>query len=158
MAFVKRHGTITIQDGGGTALYALTAVDIGTFSATGMEEGQRAAVPILNRSQFAGYVEGDDTPVNIGFSCRAPRATFTKSDEDRLLDIVYKTGVQSSATNDNPIATGPMSYRLKIEYTDGVATASITFGDVRLVADIDESGETVVINFSGTGYGVPTRV
>lgn len=158
MAFVKRHGTITFIDGGGTNLYALTAIDIGTFSATGHEEGQRAGVPILNRGSFAGYVEGDDTPLSISLSCRAARATFTKADEDRLLDIIYKTGNQSSATTDNPIATGPWALRMKIEYTDGTATASLTYKKLRLTADVDESGDTVVINISGTAYGAPTVV
>jgi len=160
MSFVKRQGTITFLDGAGTPaeFFSCGTDDIGDLSASDMQHLQRAAIAVINRCGFKGYVFGDDQPLSLSFTFRPPIGTFTKSDSDRILDVVYKSGLQGTApvTTDNPIAGGPFSFKVKITYTDGTTTASILFHQCHVTASIEESGDTLMIKLSFTSYGVPT--
>lgn len=160
MSFVKRQGTIAFLDGAGSPaeFFSCGTDDIGDLSASDLMHLQRQAIAIINRGGFKGYVFGDDQPISLSFTYRPPIQTFTKSDADRILDVVYKTGLQGSApvTTDNPIAGGPFSFKVKITYTDGTTTASILFSQCHVTASLDESGDTLQIKLSFTSYGVPT--
>jgi len=149
--FTKKHASIILEEGGGTAI--ATFEDVGDFSVSGLQENSAAAVRILNRGSFEGYVEGDDEEITGSFSVRIARETLTDNSNFRPLDAVFGTGSIAALTTDNPIADGPRSYEMIYSITDGTASAAITFTNVRLSASIDESGDTLMLQISFTAAG-----
>ena len=156
MSFTKRHGTLTLYDGTPTEIAALA--DVGDFTFGDVQEGGRAAVAIMNRGQFAGYVEGDDVPIPISFSHRVKRESFYAAAAYRFFDALRKTGNSASDVSDNDIATGPMAWQLKYAATDGTNTGSIIFLQVRLAVSFVEDGETLMWNVTGQALSLGTVV
>lgn len=154
MAFTKRLATLALYDG--TPTLIATLADVGDFTFGDVQEGQRAAVPIMNRGIFAGYVEGDDVPVPVSFSHRVKRETFTAAGAYRFFDAIRKLGDSASDVSDNAIATGPMAWQLKYNVSDGTNTAAQIFTQCRLVASFSEDGDTLMWSVSGTALDLGT--
>lgn len=151
MAFTKRHGTVALLDSGGTTIQTFT--DVGDFTLDGIEEGNRASVPIFNRDAYAGDVEGQDTPHTGSFSYRIARESLTEAAADRPLDAIIDDGNHDPISTDNPIATGPTLVQVKYTLSDGTNSASVTVPQCRVKLSIDESGETLMGRVEFVGHG-----
>ena len=158
MSFTKRQGSIIFIDGTPSTFFSCGTDDIGDASVGNLQQAAVNAVALLNRGQYKGRVNGEDAPISFSFSYRPPIETFTKSDADRILDAIMATAHTSSYVTTNPIATGPREHSIKLSYTDGTTTASITLTHCRTIATLDESGDSLVIKIEVESYGIPTRV
>lgn len=159
MSFTKRQGVIEAYDGTGTPVkfFECGSDDIGDASIGNIQQGAAAAIALLNRGVYKGRVKGDDQPISFSFTYRPPIQTFTKSDADRILDVILWTGNQASTpVSTNPITTGPKTSSWKLIYTDGTTTASITLTHCFAKASIDESGDSLAIKIEIESYGTPT--
>lgn len=158
MSFTNRQGSIEFIDGTPTTFFSCGTNDLGDASVGNIQQAAADAIALINRGGYKGRVKGADAPISFSFTYRPPIETFTKSDADRILDAVMGTGHLSSLVSTNPIATGPKEFSVKLSYTDGTTTASITLTHCYLIASIDESGDSLVVKIEVESYGTPTRV
>lgn len=152
MAWVKKRAAVKIYDGADVLVY--TFDDVGDFSISGLEEGDQEAVEFKNRDRHGGWVEGPDVEHQISFSFRPERLSYSHPTVKRPIDVILANGAAAGFVNCNPVTTGPFTWRVVSEVTDGVVTAAAALADTRLSATLDESGETFICQVSGRGYGL----
>lgn len=157
MSFTNRQGSIEFIDGTPTTYFSCGTNDLGDASIGNLQQAAADAIALINRGGYKGRVKGADAPISFSFSYRPPIETFTKSDADRILDVIMWSGNQASGlVSTNPISTGPKTCSIKLAYTDGAITASITLTHCHTVASIDESGDSLIVKIEVESYGTPT--
>lgn len=149
--WTKRHGSITILDGAGTPkTYVNDDLEVGDFSASNLQDGNFGIVAVKARGAFQGAEHADDQEIGGSFTINLKREAITHASNDRIFDIVNKSGGWASATTVNPGGTEVWMVDIKYQYSDGTTTTSLTYNTCRLVADFDESGDvdTFRVNFT----------
>jgi hypothetical protein len=150
----KKQGTIAITAGSDT----FTFDDVGDFKASPLIEGNRDRVVVRHRGAIKSVEYGDEVEQSGSFSFSMPRQDFTDS-SGRVLDAILMTGAYSGGTSQNFVTVdAPKLWSMKVQYTDGTTTASITFPRTSLSCDIDESGDVIIGSVSWTSYGTPVLV
>lgn len=135
----KGRWTVAIKDGAVTPLSS-TITDAGDFKFDGIEAGGRSLVAVYERHNYAGSVPGDEKTYSGSFSVNRRNETLTHASNNRLVDIVHKTGAWASATTVDPSGDAD-AWMVDIVYSDG--TSSITFNTCRLTLSSDESADPV---------------
>lgn len=148
--FTRAHGAVTIIDGAGTRL--TLDVDNGTWALNDVQQGNAAAVPIVDRNVFRGWVKGEETPVAGSFAARLKKETITSATEQRLLDALLRKGtydgVLSTNIGDPEVWTCNLEYKL----TSGAVVATLLVLYCRLTVAFAEDAETVMTSVSFTGW------
>lgn len=151
--WTKRHGSITVLDGAGTPkTYTNDDLEVGDFTASNLQDSNIGIVPVRARGAFQGAEHGDDQEISGSFSINLKREAVTHASNDRIADIVNKSGGWAAATSVNPGGAEVWLVDLKYQLTDGTTTTSITYNTCRLVLDTDESGDVNVARINFTCY------
>lgn len=151
----KKQGSIVITQGATT----FTFDDVGDFKASPIIENNRDRVVVRHRGAIVSVEYGDEVEQTGSFSFSMPREDFTDGSANRVLDAILSSGNLSGGTNQNFVTVdAPKLWSMKVEYTDGTSTGSITFPRTSLSCDIDESGDVIIGSVSWTSYGAPTLV
>lgn len=137
MAQFDHKGRWTVKLDDGASLEA-TVTDAGDFKFDGVEAGNQTLVAVYERHAYAGSVPGDKKTISGSFSVNRRTETLTHASNNRLLDVVNKTGAWAAATTVDPSGDSNV-WMVDITYSDG--TSSIVFNTCRLVLGHDESGD-----------------
>ena len=154
--FTYRHLTVTFLDG--AALTMVAPGGPGDVSIDGLEEGNSEAVAVRERGSFVGMIEGDDIEQSFSVTVNVPAQTLTSGAQNRILDVVNKTGAWAAATTVDPFAA-KWAVKVQLDFDDGAGnTGQMVLPCARLSASFSESaGEPSTFSISGTNYQIPTR-
>jgi len=146
-AFTSRHMSVLVKDGTGTPITATLGPGPGDFQAGDFEEGNTAAVKILNRGDFQELVYGEDNEIPFSITC------YMVGDQtgESITDAINKTGNFASAVTKDP---GGVVYTLDLTLsgTRGGVSFVYTFSNCRLKYSFSESLEGNKLNITGVCY------
>jgi hypothetical protein len=147
----RRNTSLTIKDGAGTPLSRTVGPGPGDFKASTIENGNYAAVKVLDRSQFYELVPGDDNEIKISGSI------YVDGDQTgtSVMDAILKSGDWASATTTDPGGV-VWAFTFVITESYGGVTNIYTFAKCRGIASWSEA-EANKLDFDITCYGGVVR-
>lgn len=150
--FTRRYTSVTIKDGAGSPLSRTVGPGPGDFKASTVENGNYAAVKVLDRGQFYELVPGDDNEIKISGSI------YVDGDQTgaSVIDAVLKSGDWASATTTDPGGV-VWAFTLVVTESYNSVTNVYTFAKCRGVASWSENAEGNKIDFDITCFGGVTR-
>lgn len=151
--FTSKNTTVTLKDGG--ALSMLMGPGDGDVSIDSIEEDNSEATPVMDRGVFDGFVEGPDLQQGFSISLKMRNESLTDGAQDRILDVVRKTGLWAAGTTKDPSGT-KWALQVEVDMNDGSNTGKITLPCCRLTASISEGADGHTISISGTNYQAPS--
>lgn len=143
----RRHVSIQVKDGTGTPITANLTPGEGDFKVSGLEQGDKEALPIYNRGAFLEMVTGDDKQVTGSVSVYH----YGDLTGTSVLDAIRKTGNFASGVTVDP---GGVVWALDmvVTITDGTVTNTYTFSTCRFTTDWQEGKEANMFSISFTCY------
>ena len=145
----KRGFTLNIKDG---AALTFTTTDVGDFKWDGLMGEGHEITPVYERDAYAGAVAGQDAQISGSFSLNLRVETFTHASNNRILDVIHKTGAWASATTTDTMTE---EWLVTLEYGDG--TEALIFAKCRLTGGFDESSPPSKVSVSFVCYGGVTK-
>jgi len=144
----KRHGSIKYADGGSLSH---TFTDVGDFQLGPLNAGQKELIAVMNRDDFAGWVEGPQREVTFSFTINLKGETVTSAAQARAMDVIRWEGTWASATTTNPGGfggkVGTLTYTLAVNGT----TSLLPIQYAALEANLAESTPTTLA-VTGKGF------
>ena len=99
MYVTPRHGSAVYADGGSLSF---TFADVGDLSIGPLGALQRELVPVMNRSDFAAWVEGPEQEIQFSFTYNLKGEAMISASAARALDAIRWTNTWSAGTTTNP--------------------------------------------------------
>jgi len=148
----RRYTSITIKDGTGTPLTRAVGPGPGDFKFSTLENGNYAAIKILDRGQFYELIPGDDNEIKMSGTI------YVDGDQtgSSVIDAFLKTGDWASATTTDPGGVVWAFTMIAVESYAG-ATNTYTLAKCRGIASWEESDAGNKLSFDITCYGGCTR-
>lgn len=147
----RRNTSVTIKDGAGTPLSRTVGPGPGDFKFSTLENGNYAAVKVLNRGVYYEMVPGDDNEIKVSGSI------YVDGDQTgaSVIDAFLKTGDWASATTTDP---GGQVWAFTLVITESYAgnTNIYTLAYCRGIVSWSEA-EANKLDFDVTCYGGCTR-
>lgn len=153
MYSTNRHGSAVYADGGSLSF---TFADVGDLSIGPMNARQRELVAVMNRSDFAGWVEGQEQEVQFSFTYNLNGEAIVSASAARALDAIRWTNTWAAGTTTNPgggdAKVGTFTYTLSVNGT----TSTIPIRYATLSTTLTE-GTPNTMSVTGRGWlGTPT--
>ena len=118
MYSTNRHGSATYADGGSLSF---TFADVGDLSIGPLGALQRELIPVMNRSDFAAWVEGPEQEIQFSFTFNLKGEAMVSASAARALDAIRWTGTWAAGTTTNPggfgAKVGTFTYTLSVNGT-----------------------------------------
>lgn len=146
--FTRRYSSVTIKDGAGSPLSRAIGPGVGDFTYSTVENGNYAALKVLDRGQFYELVPGDDNEIKISGSL------YVDGDQtgSSVIDAILKSGDWASATTTDPGGV-VWAFTLVITETYNSVTNVYTFAKCRGIASWKEADGGNTLSFDITCYG-----
>lgn len=146
----KRYCQLRALDG---AVFSQLFTDVGDFKADALQEGNAAAVAVIERDVFVAYVYGPEQPITGSFTLNLPKAALTDPTTATAIDILRGTGAAAAFANVNDGNFGPRTYKLRYGVSMGGVGGNIELNNVRFKGSLDESGDMVKVSVTYEAYG-----
>jgi hypothetical protein len=150
--FTRRFTSVTIKDGAGSPLSRAVGPGPGDFKFSTVENGNYAAIKVLDRGQFYELVPGDDNEIKISGSI------YVDGDQtgSSVADAFLKSGDWAAATTTDP---GGVVWAFTLVLTESYnsVTNIYTCAKCRGIASWSETDSGNKLDFDITCYGGVTR-
>ena len=148
MYATNRHASAVFADGGSLSF---TFADVGDLSLGPMNALQRELIPVMNRSDFAAWVEGPEQIVDFSFTYNLKGEAMVSASVARALDAIRATGTWAAMTTTNPGGfggkVGTFTYTLSVNGT----TSTIPIRYATLSTTLTE-GTPSTMSVTGRGW------
>lgn len=149
--WTKAHGKVEIVAADESKL---EIEGVGDWSTSDHRKDGKAAVPVISRQQFKGYVQGDPTPVTGSFSGLVEVGKLTDSSVRKIYDAVLRTGAYASTSTTNTGAPEVWTTTLRYTLTSGATTTTMECRQALVTASATEQGDWYVVTCSFESYDV----
>jgi hypothetical protein len=148
----RRYTSVILKDGAGSPLSRTAGPGPGDFKFSTVENGNYAAIKVLDRGQFYELVPGDDNEIKISGSI------YVDGDQtgSSVMDAVLKTGDWVAATTTDPGGV-VWAFTLVITESYNGVTNIYTCSKCRGIASWAEADSGNKLDFDITCYGGVVR-
>lgn len=151
-SFVRSHGKFEWRDAAGLHTIEWRPGE-GNVSISGLEAGQREAIALMDRDNFAEHVEGGYIPVELSITVRHT-GKLTNAVDPVVLDSLLQTGAYANDVTADPGGVVWTGHGKFTATRNGVSTG-FNFYNGRPKVAYAEAKEGNTLSITATFHGLP---